>query len=135
MVALIPALVIGVVILLAVGKITLPKSKEEAEGEMKRDAKGAVGNTVDFFQGEGTAERARAGLGQILTDAGLTAYNAFTDPFGNRPDLTRAHYDYVRNELNIDTDHLTPFQVHDIVHPTASSQPFPVRRLNKGAMA
>jgi len=129
------------VILIAVGRVSLPKSAEEKEADAKRDAKGAAGNTLDFFAGEGTTDAIRkgatnqaAGFARVITDAGLSGYNFITDPFHQRPDLTRAHYDYVRDELKIDPSNLSPAQVHDIVHPTKDSKPFPVRRL-VGAMA
>lgn len=134
MVALIPALVIGVVILIAVGRISLPKSGEEKKKEEMREEKGALGNTLDFFAGEGTTKRGQDAIGVLLSDAGLAGYNFLTDPLNQRPDLTRAHYAYVREHLNIDTDTLTPFQVHDIVNPRPGQAPFPVRRL-KGASA
>jgi len=56
MVALLPAVIIGAVILIALGKLTLPKSAAEKKRDEEVDKKGFAGVVVDDTVGEGAAQ-------------------------------------------------------------------------------
>lgn len=70
MVALLPALIIGVVILIAVGRIRLPKTSAEKERDAEVDAKGFAGVVVDDVAGAGAA----AALQQDVHQKGVVGY-------------------------------------------------------------
>jgi len=113
--ALIPAAIVGIILLILGGRLissssALFPSKEE---QAARNEKGAVGNTIDFFVGEGAAAGIRQkGIGPSIVDAAagqgaaaatgeaiaatgdafaqgyrgfqIATHNAITDPFNLR---------------------------------------------------
>lgn len=67
MVALIPVAIIGIVLLIAIGKIRLPKSQDEKNRDEEVDKKGFAGVVIDDATGEGASQA----LKEDLTEKGV----------------------------------------------------------------
>lgn len=68
--ALIPIVAIGLIVLLVLGKISLPKSAAEKEREDEVDKKGFAGVTIDDVAGAGASKA----LQEDITEKGIAGY-------------------------------------------------------------
>ena len=82
---IIPALIIGAVILISLGKLTLPKTSAQKERDAEVDTKGAGGTLIDDIAGTGASDALKSDLNQkgaagVLLDGafGQGAYKDLT---------------------------------------------------------